>query len=67
MPGHNNKSVVRLAEHVRALPLAEQLELLRMIAPTIVAELDEQDRAALVSEINEEIVRHAVTSHAPRQ
>jgi hypothetical protein len=60
MPG-NNKSLVSLAEHVRALPLADQLVLLRLIAPTIVAELDEQERASLVSEINKEIVRHATT------
>ena len=58
----NNRSIEMLAEYVRTLPLAVQLELLRMIAPAIVAEIDEQDRVELVAAINQEIVRHS----APR-
>lgn len=56
----NNKSIDLLAEHVRALPHSDQLELMRKIAPTILAELDEDERAELVAAINQEIVRHAV-------
>ena len=45
-------------------PSAVQLDLLRKIAPSIVAEIDEDDRTELVAAINQEIVRHAATPGA---
>ena len=45
---------------VRVLPLADQVELLRMLAPPIMAELDEKDRADLITAINEAILHHAL-------
>jgi hypothetical protein len=60
----NSRSVDSLVEHVRELPLADQFELLRKIAPAIIGDLDPDDRNELVADLNEVIAQRAQTTGA---
>ena len=63
----DNRSVDGIVEHVRALPMPDQLEVFRRIAPRILAELGDDARDELVDEINQAIAQHETTLRAPRR
>ena len=61
-PHQNHRSIEGVVEYVRSLPLPDQVELIRRIAPAILGALDDDDRNELVSDLNEEITRQALSS-----
>jgi hypothetical protein len=60
----NGRSIQGLVEHVSFLPISDQVELIRQIAPMILGSLDDDDRNALVSELNYAIARNALAAAA---
>jgi len=56
----DSRSIEGLVEHVRELPLADQLELLRRITPVILGDLDDDARNELVSDLNQAIAQQRV-------
>jgi len=63
----DSKSVDGIVEHVHALPMADQLEVFRRIAPRVLAELGDDARDELVIEINHAIARHVATLRATKR
>jgi hypothetical protein len=68
MPGlqehSNERSIHNLVDFVEALPINDQVALIRQIAPVILGSLDDDDRNALVSELNYAIARNALAASA---
>jgi hypothetical protein len=60
----NGRSIHNLVDFVQALPISDQVELIRQIAPIILGSLDDDDRNALVSELNYAIARNALAAAA---
>jgi hypothetical protein len=58
----NGRSIHNLVDFVQALPISDQVELIRQIAPMILGSLDDDDRNALVSELNYAIARNALAA-----
>lgn len=58
----NSHSIDSLVEHVRDLPKADQVDLIRRIAPMILGSLDDADRNELVSDLNTAIARSSVAA-----
>ncbi|MBX3159771.1 MAG: hypothetical protein KF773_27625 [Deltaproteobacteria bacterium] len=58
----NGRSIHNLVDFVQALPITDQVELIRQIAPMILGSLDDDDRNALVSELNYAIARNALAA-----
>jgi hypothetical protein len=56
----NHHGLDGLVEHIRTLPIDDQAELLRRVAPQVFADLDEADRTELVTDLNRAIVREAM-------
>jgi len=56
-PDRDSHSVENLVEHVRALPVAEQLEVLKRLAVEILPSLDEDDRSEFIEHLNNEVSR----------
>jgi hypothetical protein len=57
----DGRSIEGLCDHIRALPLADQVELVRRVTPLLLAELDDDDRNDLVTDLNRAIVREAMS------
>jgi len=55
----DSRTISRLVDFARALPLDDRVELLRQLLPITIAGLDEGPRNALVTELNYAIARHA--------
>jgi hypothetical protein len=62
----NGRSIENLVEHVRNLPVEDRLELLRRIAPMILASLEDEDREELVADLNMAIARGISASRHAR-
>ncbi len=60
----NSHSVENIVEHVSALPIPDQLDILRRLAVAILPGLDDDDRAEFIDDLNVALSRALPIVHA---